>query len=65
MIDLAKRAVVRSVPLDKPPRDAEFGSDSKAFDFTEAGVSAVQVLDFDKPGTYDYFCSFHPYRQAR
>ena len=60
VIDLAKRAVVRSVPLDKPPRDAEFGSDGKAFYFTEAGVSAVQVLDFDKPGTCDYFCSFHP-----
>jgi YVTN family beta-propeller protein len=45
VIDLAKRAVVRSVPLDKTPRDAEFGSDGKAFYFTEAGVSAVQVLD--------------------
>jgi len=45
VIDLAKRAVVRSIPLDKTPRDAEFGQDGKAFYFTEAGVSAVQVLD--------------------
>lgn len=45
VIDLAKRAVVRFVPLEKTPRDAEFGADGKAFYFTEAGVSAVEVLD--------------------
>ena len=44
VIDLAARAVVRSIPLEKTPRDAEFGYDGKAFYFTEAGVSAVQVL---------------------
>jgi YVTN family beta-propeller protein len=45
VVDIAARAVVRSVPLEKTPRDAEFGYDGKAFYFTEAGVSAVQVLD--------------------
>jgi len=45
VIDLATRAVVRSIPLEKTPRDAEFSYDGKAFYFTEAGVSAVQVLD--------------------
>ena len=44
-IDLAKRSVVRTLPLDKTPRDGEFGSDGKAFYFTLAGVSSVQVLD--------------------
>jgi YVTN family beta-propeller protein len=37
--------VVRSVALEKTPRDAEFSSDGKAFYFTQAGVRAVQVLD--------------------
>jgi len=45
VVDLATRAVVRSVPLEKTPRDAEFSYDGKAFYFTEAGVSAVEVLD--------------------
>lgn len=45
VIDLATRAVVRSVPLEKTPRDAEFGYGGKAFYFTQAGVSALQVLD--------------------
>jgi YVTN family beta-propeller protein len=44
-IDLATRGVVRTLPLDKTPRDGEFGYDGKAFYFTQAGVSAVQVLD--------------------
>src|SRR5574338_694387 len=44
-VDLATRAVVRSLPLPKPPRDLEFGHDGKALYFTEAGVNAVQVLD--------------------
>jgi YVTN family beta-propeller protein len=43
--DLAKRALVRSVPLEKTPRDGEFGHDGKTFYFTQAGVSAVMVLD--------------------
>jgi YVTN family beta-propeller protein len=45
VVDLASRAVVRSMPLEKTPRDAEFSYDGKAFYFTEAGVSAVEVLD--------------------
>jgi YVTN family beta-propeller protein len=45
VIDLTTRAVVRSVPLEKTPRDAEFGYGGKAFYFTQAGVSALQVLD--------------------
>jgi YVTN family beta-propeller protein len=45
VVDLTARAVVRSVPLAKTPRDAEFSYDGKAFYFTEAGVSAVEVLD--------------------
>ena len=45
VIDLASRAVVRTVPLDKPPRDPEFAADGSALYFTLAGVNAVQVLD--------------------
>jgi YVTN family beta-propeller protein len=45
VVDLGTKAVVRSVPLDKTPRDGEFGFDGKAFYFTQAGVSAVKVLD--------------------
>ena len=45
LIDLATRSVVRTLPLDKTPRDAEFGYDGKLFYFTQAGVSSVQVLD--------------------
>jgi amicyanin len=45
MVDLSTRSVVRSVPLPKTPRDAEFGFDGKAFYFTQAGVSAIEVLD--------------------
>src|SRR5439155_20658338 len=32
-------------PLDKPPRDLEFGYDGRALYYTQAGVDAVQVLD--------------------
>jgi YVTN family beta-propeller protein len=45
LIDLATRSVVRTLALEKTPRDGEFGYDGKAFYFTQAGVSAVQVLD--------------------
>jgi YVTN family beta-propeller protein len=45
VIDLAARAVVRTIALDRPPRDLEFGHDGKALYFTKAGVNAVQVLD--------------------
>jgi len=45
VIDLGARKVVRSVALDKPPRDLEFGFDGRALYFTEAGVNGVLVLD--------------------
>jgi YVTN family beta-propeller protein len=45
VIDIAARAVIRTVPLDRPPRDAEFAYDGRALYFTQAGVNAVQVLD--------------------
>ena len=45
VIDLGSRSVVRTVPLDKTPRDGEFGANGRRFYFTEAGVAAVQVLD--------------------
>jgi len=45
VIDLATRSVVRTLPLDKAPRDLEFGWDGKALYFTMAGIDAVQVLD--------------------
>lgn len=45
VVDLAARAVVRTIAIDKPPRDLEFGHDGKALYFTKAGVNAVQVLD--------------------
>jgi YVTN family beta-propeller protein len=45
LIDLTTRRVVQTLPLEKTPRDGEFGDDGKAFYFTQAGVSAVQVLD--------------------
>lgn len=44
-IDLATRSVVSTLPLEKTPRDGEFGYDGKMFYFTQAGISAVQVLD--------------------
>lgn len=44
-LDLARRAVLRTLPLDKPPRDLEFAYDGRALYFTIAGVNAVQVLD--------------------
>jgi YVTN family beta-propeller protein len=45
VIDMATRSVVTEIPLDKPPRDLEFGHDGKALYLTLAGVPAVQVLD--------------------
>lgn len=45
IVDLATRAIVGRVALDKPPRDLEFGPDGRALYFTLAGVPAVQVLD--------------------
>jgi YVTN family beta-propeller protein len=45
LVDLATRRVTRSVPLDKTPRDGEFGYDGRMFYFTQAGVSSVQVMN--------------------
>jgi YVTN family beta-propeller protein len=45
LIDLNKRIVVRTLSLEKTPRDGEFAYDGKLFYFTQAGVSSVQVLD--------------------
>ena len=45
LVDVAARSVVRTLPLEKTPRDGEFGFDGKLFYFTQAGVSSVQVLD--------------------
>jgi YVTN family beta-propeller protein len=45
VVDIATRAPIRTVALEKTPRDLEFGSDGKRLYFTLAGVNAVQVLD--------------------
>ena len=45
VIDLDGRSVLRTITLDKTPRDLEFGHDGRAAYFTEAGVNAVEVLD--------------------
>lgn len=45
LIDMATRRVTRTIPLDKTPRDGEFGYDGRMFYFTQAGVSSVQVMD--------------------
>lgn len=45
VLDLAERTVVATIPLEKTPRDLEFGPDGKALYVTLAGVSAVQVID--------------------
>ncbi len=44
VLDLATKSVTRMIPLEKTPRDGEFG-DGNMFYFTQAGVAAVQVLD--------------------
>src|SRR6185369_1873741 len=45
VVDLVSRTVTKSLPLEKAPRDPEFGYDGKALYFTEAGVNAIEVLD--------------------
>ena len=45
VIGLSSRSVVRSVALEKPPRDPEFGYDGQALYFTMAGVNSIEVLD--------------------
>jgi YVTN family beta-propeller protein len=45
LLDVAGHSAIRTLPLEKTPRDGEFGYDGKVFYFTQAGVSSVQVLD--------------------
>lgn len=45
VVDIATRTALRSIALEKPPRDLEFGADGAALYFTLASVNAVQVLD--------------------
>jgi len=45
IVDLSSRSVVGRVALDKVPRALNFSPDGKQLYFTEAGASAVQVLD--------------------
>ena len=45
VVDLATLALLRELPLDKPPRDIESAYDGRAVYFTLAGENAVQVLD--------------------
>jgi YVTN family beta-propeller protein len=45
LLDLSKRTIARSLPLDKTPRDGEFSFDGKVFYFTQAGLNSIQVLD--------------------
>jgi len=45
VVDLASRSVLRTIALDKPPRDPEFSADGRALYFTLASINAVQVLD--------------------
>jgi len=45
VVDLSTMAVLRELPLDKPPRDIEVAFDGRSVYFTVAGENAVQVLD--------------------
>ena len=45
VVDLASRAVVRRIALDKPPRDPEFSHDGKYLYVTTAGTNALRVID--------------------
>jgi YVTN family beta-propeller protein len=45
IVDLSSRSVMGRVALDKVPRALNFSPDGKQLYFTEAGSSAVQVLD--------------------
>ena len=33
--------------------------------FKDGSAGATFTRTFDRPGTYDYFCSFHPYMTGR
>jgi len=45
VVDLQRRTVLRSVPLDKTPRALEFGPEGRFLYFTQAGLNAIVVLD--------------------
>lgn len=45
VVDLSTRAVLRSIGLDKPPRDPEFSHDGRFLFVTTAGVDALRVID--------------------
>jgi YVTN family beta-propeller protein len=45
VVDVVSRSVVGRVAMDNVPRALNFSLDGKQLYFTEAGVSAVQVLD--------------------
>ncbi|MGH8616323.1 MAG: cytochrome D1 domain-containing protein [Burkholderiales bacterium] len=45
VVDLATRAVVRSIPLERAPRGVDSAHDGKALYVTLAGASAVYVVD--------------------
>ena len=45
VVDLNTMAVLRELPLDKPPRDIEAAFDGRSVYFTLAGENAVQLLD--------------------
>ena len=54
VIDLGTRAVVRTVPLDKPPRDLEFGYDGKALYFTRLPAPSGGGPLYHHIGLYAY-----------
>ena len=45
VVDLITRTTVRTLPLEKTPRDLEFAHDGRALYLTLAGVNAIAVLD--------------------
>jgi YVTN family beta-propeller protein len=45
VIDLAERKVVRTIAIDKTPRDLEYSPDGRAVYFTKAGANVIEVLD--------------------
>jgi YVTN family beta-propeller protein len=45
VIGIAKRALLKAIPLGKTPRDLEVSKNGKVVLFTEAGINAVQILD--------------------
>jgi len=45
VVDIESRSVLRSVALEKAPRDPEFSYDGKVLYFTLAGVNAIELLD--------------------